>query len=91
MMIPCLLLLGVLLFGGDKLASSGYLWLILIGVCVVPHLWMMFKGHGGHGDADADADSGEATPDGGQGQTSEKTDSTKQPGKDEHKHGGCCR
>src|SRR3989338_7996477 len=50
MMIPCLLLLGVLFFGGVRLfASSGYLWLIVIAVCVVPHIWMMFKGHGGHG------------------------------------------
>ena len=48
MMIPCLLLLGVLFFGGSKLSSSGYLWLIVIGVCVVPHIWMMFKVPGEH-------------------------------------------
>ncbi len=48
MMIPCLLLIVFVLFGG---ASSKYLWLIMLGVCVVPHLWMMFKGgHGGHSD-----------------------------------------
>lgn len=77
MMLPCLLLLGVLFLGGGKLASSWYLWLILIGVCVVPHIWMMFKGHGGHGEhSDTDA--------------SEETDSEGQPKKDEHKHGGCC-
>ncbi len=48
MMIPCLLLVAVVLFGGGGLASSRYLWLIILGVCVVPHIWMMFKGHGGH-------------------------------------------
>ena len=50
MMIPCLLLFGVLFFGGGKLASLNYLWLVMIGVCMVPHIWMMFKGHGGHND-----------------------------------------
>jgi len=49
MMISCLLLLGVLFFGGSKLSSSGYLWPILIGAFMVSHVWMMFKGHGGHG------------------------------------------
>jgi hypothetical protein len=49
MMIPCLLLVAVVLFGGRKLASSNYLFLIMLGVCVVPHFWMMFKGHRGHG------------------------------------------
>ena len=50
MMLPCLLLVVVVLLGGGKLASSNYLWLIMLGVCVVPHLWMMFKGHGEHCD-----------------------------------------
>ncbi|MDO8552287.1 MAG: hypothetical protein Q7S01_02015 [bacterium] len=49
MMVPCLLLIGFLFFGGEKLFSSGYLWLIILGVCVVPHVWMMWKGHGGRG------------------------------------------
>jgi len=48
MMIPCLLLLGFLFLGGGNLSSSGYLWPILIGVFVIVHVWMMFKGHGGH-------------------------------------------
>ena len=48
MIIPCLLLLGFLFFGGSKLSSSGYLWPILIGAFVAAHIWMMFKGHGGH-------------------------------------------
>ena len=49
MMIPCILLLGVVVIGGGK-SSSGYLWPILIGVFVVAHIWMMFKGHRRHGD-----------------------------------------
>ena len=77
MMIPCLILVGVLFLGGGKLSGGGYLWPILIGVFVVAHVWMMFRGHGKHGNADPE----------------EKVDDTsaKQPGaKDEHKHGDCC-
>ncbi len=79
MMIPCLLLLGFLFFSGGKL-SSGYLWLIIIGVCVVPHIWMMLKGHGGHG-GHGDADTDEKTNVG---------EDSKTITKDEHKKGGCC-
>lgn len=46
MMIPCLLLMAFALFDGGSLVSSKYLWLIIVGVCVVPHIWIMFKGHG---------------------------------------------
>ncbi len=76
MMIPCLLLLGVLFLGGGKLSGGGYLWPILIGVFVIAHVWMMFRGHGKHGDTDM----------------GEKDDaSTKESGaKDEHKHNGSC-
>lgn len=77
MMIPCLLLVGVLFLGGGKLSGGGYLWPILIGVFVIAHVWMMMRGHGGHGGAD----------------TEDKIDdaSAKQPGaKDEHKHSGSC-
>ena len=52
MMLPCILLMGFILLGGNKLSSSKYLWLIIVGVCVVPHLWMMFKGHGKCNDKD---------------------------------------
>ena len=48
MMIPCLLLLGFVFLGGSAVSSSGYIWPILIGVFIVAHSWMMFKGHGGH-------------------------------------------
>jgi len=54
MMIPCLLLVGVLFLGGGKLSGGGYLWPILIGVFVVAHIWMMFRGHGKHGDTNSD-------------------------------------
>lgn len=50
MMIPCFLLVVIVILGGGGLASSKYLWLIMLGVCVVPHIWMMFKGHVGHSD-----------------------------------------
>ncbi len=80
MMIPCLLLLGVLFLGGGRLSGGGYLWPILIGVFVVAHVWMMFKGHGGHKD-----DSAEDKIDG----TSAKQPEIKD-GNDKHKSGGCC-
>ena len=77
MMIPYLLLFGFVFLGGGKLSSGGYFWPILIGIFVVGHMWMMFKGHGGHGDSDM-----EEKPD---------ANSEKQPEKkNEHKHGGCC-
>ena len=56
MMIPCFLLLGFLFLGGGKLSSGGYLWPILIGIFVVAHVWMMFKGHGGHASETEDKD-----------------------------------
>ena len=79
MMIPCLILLGVLFLGGGKLASFNYLWLILISICVMPHLWMMLKGHGGHSDDDTREKSNT---------TLEKPDIKDKQNK--HKHGGCC-
>jgi formate hydrogenlyase subunit 3/multisubunit Na+/H+ antiporter MnhD subunit len=50
MMIPCLLLLGFLFLGDGRFPASKYFWVILvvIGVCVGPHLWMMLKGHRNH-------------------------------------------
>lgn len=53
MMIPCLLLIAFTLFGVGSLVSSKYLWLIIVGVCLVLHIWMMFKGHGGHNNTNA--------------------------------------
>ena len=77
MMIPCLLLLGVILLGGGNLSSGGYLWPILIGVFVVAHIWMMFRGRSGHNHSDSEEKQDE--------------DSEKQNNKNnEHKHGGCC-
>ena len=76
MMIPCLLLLGVLFLGGGKFSGGGYFWPILMGVFVVAHVWMMFRGHGKHSDANTEG----------------KTDnaSAKSGAVDEHKHGGSC-
>ena len=83
MMLPCLLLLGFLFFGGSKLFSGGYLLWIIVGICVVPHIWMMFKGHGGH-EGHSDTDMGDKT-----NNTSAKQSETKD-GNDKHKGGGCC-
>ncbi|MEK7132868.1 MAG: hypothetical protein AAB830_02340 [Patescibacteria group bacterium] len=78
MMIPCLLLLGFLFFSGGKLSSSGYFWPLLIGIFVAAHIWMMFKGHDGHG-GHSDTD------------TEEKTNVAEDSKtKDGHKKGGCC-
>lgn len=82
MMIPCLLLLGILFIGGDKLSSSGYLWPILVGLFIIGHIWMMFSGHGERERRKND-------------DTENKTDDTlvKPETKDEdskHKHGNCC-
>lgn len=82
MMISFFLLLGILFLGGDKVSSlssssGGYFWPILIGVFVVAHLWMMFKGHGRH----EGRDDAEDEP---------NSNTAKQPDeKDEHKPGGC--
>ena len=54
MMSVCVLFLVVLFFAGGKLFSGGYFGPILIGVFVVAHIWMMFKGHGGHKDDGAE-------------------------------------
>lgn len=74
MMIPCLFLLGILFLGGDKLSGGGYLRSILIGVFVVAHVWMMFRGHG-HTSTEDKTDNASAK---------------ESAAKDEHKHSGCC-
>lgn len=76
MMIPCLLLVGVLFLGGGKLSGDGYLWPILIGVFIIAHVWMMFRGHGKHRDTNTEEETDDASIDGG---TTKK-----------HKHGGGC-
>jgi len=80
MMIPCLLLVVSVFFGGGKLASSRYLWLVLLGVCVVPHIWMMFKGHGGHGENNTEDEINDAST-----KELETKDKNEKP-----KHSGCC-
>ena len=88
MMLLCIVPLVVLLFFGGKLFSGGYLWPILIGAFVVAHLWIMFKGHGGHSDANMEdkSDLPAATSAAQAGAAL-----AKQPeAKSEHKHSGCC-
>lgn len=43
MLICCTLPFVVLFFGGR--IGSGYLIPILIGILIIVHLWMMFRGH----------------------------------------------
>ena len=53
MMLPCLIILVfAVLFGGGGFRSWPYL--ALIGIMVAGHLWMMFRGHGSHGDEHTD-------------------------------------
>ena len=80
MVIPCLLLLGVIFLGGGKPSSGGYFWPILIGVFIVVHVWMMFKGHGSHKNAGAE----DKIDDTSAKQPETKDDNNK------HKNGGCC-
>ena len=91
MMIPCLLLLGVLFLGGSKLSLGEYLWPILIGVFVVAHIWMMFKGHGGHSDDNTENKINNTSAK--QPETNlPAVTSTAQAGDEnnKHKHGGSC-
>lgn len=81
MMIPCLLLLGFVFFGGNKLSSNGYLWPILIGAFVFAHIWMMFKGHGGHNNNNDTENKNNGTS---VNQSERKNEDNK------HKGGGCC-
>src|SRR3989344_8765179 len=80
MIIPCLILLGVLFLGGSNLSSGGYFLPILIGVFVVAHVWMMFKGHGGYGDANMEDKTGDSSAQ----ESKTKNENSK------HNHGRCC-
>lgn len=74
MILCCALLLGVLFLGGSSFLSGGYVWPILIGVFVVAHVWMMFRGHG-HTNTENKTDDASAKESGA---------------KDGHKHSGSC-
>mgnify|MGYP001611512572 CR=1 FL=1 len=54
MIFCCALLLVALFFVVGGFSSGGYLWPILIGVFIIAHVWMMFKGHGGRQDDDTE-------------------------------------
>ncbi len=91
MMIPCLLLVAVILFSGSALSSSRYLWLIIIGACVIPHIWMMFKGHGGHGDTDMEDKTNGASAKQPETNLSATTSVTRAGDENnKHKSDGCC-
>ena len=48
MMALCALPIVILFFAGGKSSSSEYFWPIFIGIFIVAHFWMMFRGHGSH-------------------------------------------
>lgn len=50
MVVCCVSPLAVLLFAGSKFSFGGYLVPILVGVCVISHIVMMLRGHGGNAD-----------------------------------------
>ena len=57
------------------------IWPILIGIFVVAHFWMMFKGDGGHSGANTEDETDDVVS--GQKPKTKDEDS-------KHKHGGCC-
>lgn len=76
MMLICALPLVILLFAGGSRFSTGYTWPIIIGVMIVVHIGMMFKGHARRDNLDDDR----------------KTDVSGEPEKKNKKqHGGCCQ
>ena len=50
MVICCVMPLVALFFVGGKISTGGYFWPVLIGIFVIVHIWMMFRGHGGKKD-----------------------------------------
>src|SRR3989344_4941063 len=93
MMLICILPLIVLLFVGRKLFSAGYILPILIGACVVAHIWMMRKGHGEHSDTNAEEKSDLSADPSTKASVQTGVLLEKPDTKDEHKEdkrGGCC-
>ena len=80
MMFLCLIPLIVLSVGVSKSFSTKYLWLIVIGICVVPHVWMMVRRH---------RDSQKEDIENKINESSEKIKETKSEDNN-HKSGGCC-
>jgi len=55
MMLICVIpILALLFLGGWSPRGSSWIFPVAIGVFVLGHLWMMFRGHGTHGDDHAD-------------------------------------
>ncbi len=46
MTVLCVVPVLILFFVGRRFYSGGYILPVLVGVCIVTHLWMMFRGHG---------------------------------------------
>ena len=81
MMLVCILPLVIFLFvWRSRSSEDGYLAPILIGGMVFAHLWMLFRGHGGHSDAHAEDKIGD--PSAKQSETKDE--------RNKRTHGGCC-
>ena len=72
----------LIFFAGDKI-PSGVLWPILLGACLLSHIWMMRRGHATHTPEDASASNADETK-----------QEAAQSANDEHTkgggHRGCC-
>jgi len=75
MVLCCALPIILLLFAGSSVFAGGYLKYVLFGALAAMCLWMMFKGHGGHGNPHEDHKTGA---------------SGEQETKDTNKHKSCC-
>jgi len=58
MVLCCAVPIILLLFAGSTVFSGGYIQYVIIGGLAAACFWMMFKGHGGHGDPHEDHKTG---------------------------------
>jgi len=75
MVLCCAMPFIFLLFAGSSVSAGGYLKYVIIGGLAAACIWMMFKGHGGHGNSHEENKTGAS----GEPET-----------KDTNKHKGCC-
>jgi len=82
MMLICVIpILALLFLGGWSPRGSSWIFPVAIGVFVLAHLWMMFRGHGSHDDKSEAGNS-----------VDENSTGDEQAGGDKghKKGGGCC-
>lgn len=77
MMLVCVIpILALLFLGGWLSRGNSWIFPVAMGVFVLAHFILMFRGHGGHGDANSEDKSDTAT-------------AQEPKAKDKHQHGGC--